>query len=133
MSLNRFSPIFLFVVLSFCAPTILTGETVIEFKSDMTPGPIKELILNENPSKELLDKLASYSADELISGIMDFSELPLPTVMGCLVKNTHKINDSLEAPYYVYCPKTYSPANPTPVVIWLHGGVSRKEFIEDAN
>jgi len=42
----------------------------------------------------------------------------------------NQINDTLKAPYVVYIPEEYDCKKQTPIVIYLHGGVSTKGFHE---
>ncbi len=39
--------------------------------------------------------------------------------------------DSVERPWVLYVPSGYDPASPGPLIVLLHGGVSRSELIED--
>jgi len=94
---------------------------------------IKELILSENISEEHLNEIAKLPTNELIRGITNFSAFPIPRSVGSYIREEHQIDDSLTAPYYVYIPKSYDPATKIPLVVWLHGGVSRNEFIDDIN
>jgi len=99
--------------------------------SNATSKLIMQLILNDHISDENQGLLSALPAVELMSGIENFNLFPTPSELGLLKKELHWINDTLEAPYYLYIPTNYNPSISTPLVVWLHGGVSRKEFIED--
>lgn len=43
----------------------------------------------------------------------------------------NQINDTLAAPYLIFIPSNYNPETKTPLIIYLHGAVSRKNFVED--
>ena len=78
-------------------------------------------------------ELIEYPTTELQIWISEFKNFPKAKRTDDLVRGSHHINDSLDAPFYTYVPDDYSRDNPTPLVIWLHGGVSRDEFVgEDA-
>ncbi|MDP8240193.1 MAG: hypothetical protein P9X24_13980 [Candidatus Hatepunaea meridiana] len=85
----------------------------------------------ESVTDYIIDELTTYPADSLISWITNFSNYSLPEVTGKPTRRLHKINNSLEAPYYIYIPTSYDPTQSTPLMIWLHGGVSRPEFPDE--
>jgi len=85
----------------------------------------------ESVTEYIIDELTAYPADSVISWITNYKNYSLPEVIGKPVRNIHKINDSLEAPFYIYVPTSYDPTQSTPLMIWLHGGVSRPEFPEE--
>jgi len=43
----------------------------------------------------------------------------------------NSINDTLKAPYYIYIPENYDAKKRTPLIIYLHGGISRPNFPEE--
>jgi len=42
-----------------------------------------------------------------------------------------KCQDEVERPYVLYIPPEYDPAQKVPLLVYLHGGVSRPEIIDD--
>jgi len=45
--------------------------------------------------------------------------------------DTNLCIDGIERPYYLYVPSRYNHTKKTPLLVYLHGGVSRKDLIED--
>jgi predicted esterase len=50
---------------------------------------------------------------------------------GIFLQKENVINDTLIAPYFIHIPQNYDHTKPTQLLIYLHGGVGRKDFIED--
>ena len=93
---------------------------------------VSELLLESEPlSRPAKNYLATQPVDSLVCWISDFKDYPHPDIKGWPFKRYHEINDTLKAPYYVYVPSGYNRVEPTPLMIWLHGGVSRGDFIEE--
>jgi len=95
---------------------------------------LTDLICGEyDNSVTAANELREYPANELGKWIKQFDNFPKIKRTGTLIRSSHHINDSLDAPSYTYIPDNYSRHKPTPLIIWLHGGVSRDEFVgEDA-
>lgn len=47
-----------------------------------------------------------------------------------LIRKERKSLDGILRHYYCYVPKTYSPAKPSALIIWLHGGVNSEKILE---
>jgi len=43
----------------------------------------------------------------------------------------HMCSDGVERPWVVWAPRSYDPTVPTPLLVVLHGGVSRAEIVDD--
>lgn len=81
--------------------------------------------------------------EELIAEISDH-DVPINTLI-TLLKNTkfkkgtargirtakNMCIDGIERPYYLYIPENYDHNKKTPLLVYLHGGVSRKDVSED--
>lgn len=81
--------------------------------------------------------------EELIAEISDH-DVPINTLI-TLLKNTefkkgaargirtakNMCIDGIERPYYLYIPENYDHNEKTPLIVYLHGGVSRKDISED--
>ncbi len=93
---------------------------------------IRELLTGEEPiSVVTRDYLAKHPVDSLIDWIVNYSDYPEPDIIGWSFKLFHTISDTLRAPFYVYVPTGYDPSQPTALMVWLHGGVNRSEFIDE--
>ncbi len=75
-------------------------------------------ILGHNPPAETLSKLLSN---------IKFDEAKKKGI----VLSENLCIDGIKRPFYWYIPKNYTPLEKTPLLVYLHGGVSRPEIIED--
>ncbi len=73
---------------------------------------------------------AGPDCSEVDSFLSDM-EFPAADVKGEPVIRTSACIDSVERPWVLFVPESYDPARPTPLLLVLHGGVSRTELIED--
>ena len=55
---------------------------------------------------------------------------PMPERRGALLDSTEGL-DGVTRPWILYVPSTYDPAVPSPMIVWLHGGVGRANIIAD--
>lgn len=85
---------------------------------EVEQGKIITQILKEEPSP-----------DTLIS-ILKGVKFKKPEKTGIIARENLCI-DGVERPYYLYVPSNYDPNKENPLLIYLHGGVSRKELVED--
>jgi len=53
-----------------------------------------------------------------------------PEGTGIFKSESVAFNDSLEAPYLYYIPTNYDASARTPLLVYLHGGVNRPEFVD---
>jgi poly(3-hydroxybutyrate) depolymerase len=90
------------------------------FETDMAEkqDTIISKILEENPS--------AYTIITLIRNIT----FPEPEKRG-IVSSTNLCIDGKNRPFYWYIPQKYNPLQKTPLLVYLHGGVSRPEIIEE--
>lgn len=85
----------------------------------------------EKTALETVNQLSYYTLDSLYQWLSDFNDYEEPEKMGVIALE-RQISDTLSAPYYYLIPDSYNPKTPTTLVVWLHGGVSRPEFPEEA-
>ncbi|MBL7149401.1 MAG: PDZ domain-containing protein [Candidatus Cloacimonetes bacterium] len=50
---------------------------------------------------------------------------------GVFLQKVNVINDTLIAPYFIHIPQNYDHTKPARLLVYLHGGVGRKDFIDD--
>ena len=81
---------------------------------------INELYLNQE-----------ISNDSLFILLSDWNNYQVADSTGIFLQKENVINDTLIAPYYIHIPQNYDPSKPVPLLVYLHGGVGRKDFIED--
>jgi hypothetical protein len=95
-------------------------------------GKLTELMLTDEETRQILlinDIIGSQPAvDEIISAISGITYKPHKP--GTFVRENLCI-DGVKRRYYVYVPSSYKPETKTPLVVYLHGGVLRRELIED--
>ncbi|NQT34504.1 PDZ domain-containing protein [bacterium] len=120
----------LLLILSSCWSDALIAEEASP--ENLTQSALKQLLTGEEKdASSAIDILASNPVDSLIHWITTFEDYPYPRIKGWPFKLIHRISDTLSAPYYVYIPSNYNPAVPAPLMVWLHGGVRRLEFIQN--
>ncbi|NIP44819.1 MAG: hypothetical protein GWO41_17335 [candidate division Zixibacteria bacterium] len=86
---------------------------------------------DETEQEQLLEDVleANPPVDAVMSFItnMKFPEMP----GGQLIKRMNMCIDSVERPWVLYVPEQYDPNVPTPIIVILHGLISRKNVMED--
>ncbi|MDK9698546.1 MAG: PDZ domain-containing protein [bacterium] len=87
-------------------------------------------LLTGDPNRSLKAAMAlsQFAPDSLAKWITSFREYPKPERAGQIMRITHRLNDSCDAPVLVYVPSKYDPKIATPLFVYLHGGVSRPAF-----
>ena len=78
----------------------------------------------------LLGEILSDSPDwrQVVTRI---ESIPFPDMQKGIVLRTAVCEDGVERPWVLFVPSTYEPTIPTPLLVILHGGVSRTNLIED--
>lgn len=89
----------------------------------------------DNPAWAKLERAAtdsSVDAEAFYRQLTSFNEFPAPTRRDTFVAYTLQTASGLAAPYWVYIPPTYDAAKPTPLIVYLHGGVSGRTALSPA-
>ncbi len=73
----------------------------------------------------------TISSDSLYTIFKTESDYIQPRELDVLIKDYHVISDTLRAPFFYHLPAGYDSEVKNPLLISLHGGVSREEFITD--
>jgi predicted esterase len=92
---------------------------------------------------ELIAAEPGEARDELIAAVISTApgwrevadaietlEFPRADEYGPVLGTTVCIDD-VERPWVLYVPASYDPAAPTPLLVWLHGGISRVDIKDD--
>jgi predicted esterase len=120
---KKFTFIWLALILIMAVSPLLA-----DWQSDLDKLLVTE---DEKEQKKLIDKilLANPTIDTVRSYIknLEFPEKPV----GELTLRTNKCIDGVERPWVLYVPETYDPKMPTPMIVILHGLVSRKNVMEN--
>ena len=83
-----------------------------------------------------LNMISSYAMntsipdDSLYAILSTWNQYYQPDSTGVTITYYNHIHDTLDAPYVLYIPSNYDASLKTPMLIYLHGGVSTKEFYE---
>ena len=93
--------------------------SIYVFASDLLEE-INELYLNQE-----------ISNDSLFFLLSDWNNYRQPDSTGIFLQKENVINDTLTAPYFIHIPQNYNPSKPAQLLVYLHGGVGRKDFVED--
>lgn len=95
---------------------------------------LSELITEDNEVKsgKLLDKIVAAGADwKEISAELGNITFPMVSETGNFKEYMIACEDDIDRPYIVYTPPKYNSSVSTPLLVYLHGGVSRKEIVEE--
>ncbi|MCD6328883.1 MAG: PDZ domain-containing protein [Candidatus Cloacimonetes bacterium] len=70
----------------------------------------------------------NISDDSLYTILSQWNAYPAPDSTGVFITFYNQINDTLKAPYVLYIPSEYDQHTKTPLLVYLHGGVSTRDF-----
>ena len=118
--------IILFIIWSLCsASSLLAGDWQTEVNALLSA-------FDQNPGEaSLTQALAGQTTwNELVQHLRNVS-FPAPAKRGETVLKTMRGKDGIERPWVLYLPTAYDPTRPTPLLVVLHGGVSRKDIREN--
>ena len=91
------------------------------------------LIVAKDININTINNLAAnqqISNDSLFTLLSNWQNYSQPESTDVFLLEHNQVNDTLAAPYVVYFPKGYDSKKKTPLIIYLHGGVSTKDFHE---
>ncbi len=94
---------------------------------------IFSLVFAVDFNTEVINKLffdQQISNDSLFTLLSNWQNYSQPDSTDVFLLEHNQVNDTLSAPYVVYIPKGYDCKKKTPLIIYLHGGVSTKVFHE---
>jgi len=74
---------------------------------------------------------SAYSDSALFDLLSNWNNFPQPVKYAGFQMLENSLNDTLTAPFIIYIPENYDNHKKTPLLIYLHGGVGRKEFVEN--
>lgn len=84
---------------------------------------------DEAVTTELLERIvAAAPAWEEVAFELRALSFPVPAVQGTTFVDSIICRDGVRRPYVTYLPSGYDPARPTPLLIYLHGGVGAREL-----
>ncbi len=86
------------------------------------------ILLAGNLTDGILQINKNLDGKTLFNRISQWDNYSQPDSLGIVKNFVNVINDSLKAPYYLYIPEKYDANKRTPLVIYLHGGIGRKNF-----
>ncbi|MCF8295962.1 MAG: PDZ domain-containing protein [Saprospiraceae bacterium] len=70
----------------------------------------------------------NITADQVYEQLRDFADYKADTPKGVVISDS----TSMGRPYYYYLPRSYDGNTAIPLIIWLHGGVGRPDYIDGA-
>jgi len=91
------------------------------------------LVFADGFNTAIINELADdqqISNDSLFTLLSNWQNYSQPQETDVFLLEHNQINDTLNAPYVVYIPKGYDCKKQTPLIIYLHGGVSTVDFYD---
>jgi predicted esterase len=89
------------------------------------------MLFSELNKIDLLKDNPAISNDSLFVLLSHWNNYQPADSTGIFLQKENIINDTLIAPYFIHIPQNYDHTKPARLLIYLHGGVGRKDFIED--
>lgn len=118
--------------IGLCAFTLFFLSAIIcraDWRADLP------LLLNAEDKKQqeiLLDRILAENPDasSVAEAIRNIS-FPQVEKTGGTIIGSARCKDGKRRPYVLYIPPGYDPGVPTPLLLYLHGGVGRKNIVSD--
>jgi predicted esterase len=112
----------LIVLLSLATAAVAGWTEDLDALLDAAPGPVRDDLLTR-----VLEAKPEWEAV-----VTHIRSRTFPAAKGGeTLAKTVKGLDGVDRPYAIHVPSNYDPARPTPLLVVLHGGVSRPNLIED--
>ncbi len=112
-----------FLMLVFCS------QAAADWKADLS-----RLLDTEDTgeAERLTGRVFAAQPDigEVAAFIQEYKS-PSPAVRGDFLEQTRTCSDGVERPFITYVPASYDASRRTPLLVYLHGGVSREEIYEE--
>ena len=77
-----------------------------------------------------LQDLKDLSGEEVYAILSNWQEYSQLSETGVFQTGEITFADTLTAPFSYYIPSSYQPQKPTPLLVYLHGGVGRPQFVD---
>ncbi len=91
---------------------------------------VSSLLMGTDSLNDIIND-SSISNDSLFVLLANWNTYLPADSTGVFLQKENVINDTLIAPYFIHIPQNYDHTKPTQLLVYLHGGVGRKDFIED--
>ncbi len=92
--------------------------------------PFLLFFLAANLFCQKIPELNDLSGEEVFFKLSNWQSYTQPTETGIFQTAEITFSDTLMAPYSYYIPSSYQADQPTPLLVYLHGGVSRPQFVD---
>lgn len=113
--------------------SVMLGTVGISSAGTSWQENLTELLQTDDPGTrtELIEKIVASEPDwQEVSQVIEMQSFPQPAERGLILRH-NLCEDNVERPWVLYIPESYNPDTPTPLLLALHGGVSRAELIEE--
>ena len=109
------------IVLTF----ILSSSVIAGWKADLDSLVVNPYSLRQ---QQFIQKIIKAKPDwhEVVSYLENITFPPAKHTG--LIERTTTCIDNIQRPYVLYVPSEYDPSKPTPLFVYLHGGVSRSDI-----
>lgn len=95
----------------------------------LLPVLIFTLLSEENIQNLYLNH--GISDEQLYNEYRTWNDFPVVVERDIVTRYTVTVADSIDAPFFLYIPPDYCSSVKSPLIVFLHGGVNRENFIPD--
>lgn len=120
-------------MIKFPAVFLLMLICTIPLSAADLPKLMDQLVTTEDAEQQnaLIEEIISAQPSaETVLSLLEHLTFPEPGKKG-VITGENRCIDGILRPFCWYVPGSYDPSKRTPLLVYLHGGVSRKEVIED--
>ncbi len=113
---------------------MLTTALTFSADSETWKEKLSEMLMTEDAERAeaLAIEIAGMTDDwRSVYDAVAAHEFPEPEAKGRLIEDRNLCIDDVERPFIYYVPDNYDPQKATPLLVVLHGGVGRKDIIDD--